>query len=60
MGQHKWCIFSITFGIFLGTFVSDWLYFLTAGIIGLLLMIYLTYYENKCVFHAKSEGDKNE
>ena len=45
MEQYKWYIFSITFGVFLGTLVSSWLYFLIVGIIGLLFMIYCIYYE---------------
>lgn len=53
--QYKWYMFSIIFGIFLGTLVSNWIYFLLVGVIGLLFIIYCIYWENK---FAVQKGDE--
>jgi len=43
MDKHSQHITWILFGIFLGTLVSNWIYFLTIGIIGLLFIMYIEF-----------------
>ena len=55
MNRYTESIGWVIFGVLLGTFANDWLYFLTIGVIGLLFMIYGVYYEKKFALSEDSE-----
>lgn len=57
MDKNSQNIAWILFGIFFGTFVSNWLYFLTVGIIGLLCIFYIEHLRTK-IDAVEKEGEQ--